>query len=60
MKEVLELQKTTKNVITLLQRRYNKMEFSELLGMSRPTLDTRLDLGNWKKTEVAFIKSLVK
>ena len=29
-----------------------KKELAEVLGLSRPTLDTRLTKSNWKKTEI--------
>ena len=49
----------TKQVKDILTNKYNKLEFSELLGISRPTLDTRLKKHNWKKTEVSFIKKML-
>lgn len=35
-----------------------KMELAEEVGLSRPTLDSRLNTGKWKKLEVAKIESL--
>lgn len=37
---------------------FTKTDLAEKLGISRPTLDTRLKLGNWKKGELAIIDSL--
>lgn len=36
----------------------SKEELAEKIGISRPTLNTRLERGNWKKGEIAIIKSL--
>ena len=36
-----------------------KLELSEQLGISRVTLDTRLQKGNWKKGELHLLKSIV-
>ena len=52
------MERITKKVIILLTRKYNKIEFSDLLGISRPTLDARLTNHKWKKTEVSFIDSI--
>lgn len=37
-----------------------KLELAEALGISRPTLDTRLGKGNWKKLEISQIEKLTK
>jgi hypothetical protein len=42
----------------LLNDAYNKVTLSEILGVSRPTLNTRLEIGNWKKLEVRMIDNL--
>lgn len=34
---------------------YTKTEFSKLLGMSRPTLNSRLENGNWRKKEIDIV-----
>lgn len=44
----------------LLLNTHNKMTLAEDLGISRPTLDTRLDKGNWKKGEKRIITDLYK
>ena len=36
-----------------------KMELAEKLGISRVTLDTRLEKNNWKKSELHLLKSIV-
>ncbi len=35
-----------------------KQELSDVLGMSRVTLNTRLTTGNWKKTELIALKEI--
>lgn len=35
-----------------------KTDLSESLGISRVTLDTRLDKGNWKKGELFLLRSI--
>ena len=39
-------------------RMITKMELSERLGISRVTLDTRLEKSNWKKGEIALLKQI--
>ena len=39
-------------------QRYSKVEICEELGMSRPTLDKRLEKHNWKKLEIKLIVKL--
>jgi len=36
-----------------------KFELAEELGISRPTLNTRLEKNNWKKGEEAILRRLV-
>lgn len=36
-----------------------KMDLAEKLGISRVTLDARLEKGNWKKSELHLLKSIV-
>ena len=52
------MERITRLAIILLERKYNKIELCDLLGISRPTLDTRLEKHNWKKTEVSFIEGI--
>lgn len=37
----------------------NKFELAEELGISRPTLNTRLEKSNWKKGEEAILRRLI-
>lgn len=46
----------TKKILSLISRGYTKIYICDELGISRPTLDTRLKLNNWKKSEKALIK----
>jgi len=36
-----------------------KVELSEALGISRPTLDVRLKKSNWKKGEEAILSRII-
>lgn len=36
-----------------------KIELSESLGISRVTLDTRLEKSNWKKAELYLLKNIL-
>jgi len=47
---------TTK--VKLLLFKYTKEELSIMIGISRPTLDTRLEKENWKKSEISHIAKL--
>lgn len=38
----------------------SKSWLSEKLGITRPTLDTRLEKDNWKKSEIALLLQLNK
>ena len=38
--------------------RYTKVEISDKLGISRPTLDSRIKIGNWKKLEKSAILNM--
>jgi hypothetical protein len=49
--------KTTVKVKDLLQKN-TKEEVSIMIGISRPTLDTRLKTSNWKVSEVYLISKL--
>lgn len=51
------MNKTTTAVKNLLQK-YTKEEVSQMIGISRPTLDTRLQKNNWKVSEISHISKL--
>ena len=38
---------------------HTKTEAADMLGISRPTLDTRLKTNMWKKSEKVCIKSII-
>lgn len=44
--------------LKLLLLKYEKKELAEKLGISRPTLDTRLEKNNWKKLELEKLLKL--
>jgi DNA-binding Xre family transcriptional regulator len=44
--------------LKLLLLKYEKKELAEKLGISRPTLDSRLKNGTWKKLEIEKINKL--
>jgi DNA-binding Xre family transcriptional regulator len=44
--------------LKLLLLKYEKKELANKLGMSRPTLNTRLEKNNWKKLEIEKILKL--
>jgi DNA-binding Xre family transcriptional regulator len=44
--------------LKLLLLKYEKKELAEKLGISRPTLDSRLKKGTWKKLEIEKINKL--
>lgn len=49
----------TKKLEILLNEKFiSKTNLSEKLGVSRPTLDTRIKKHNWKKGELAIIDLL--
>lgn len=48
---------TTQRVQKLLLTK-TKLEVVKILGMSEPTLNSRLKLQNWKLTEISHIKNL--
>jgi hypothetical protein len=48
---------TTQRVKRMLLTK-TKLVVKELLGMSEPTLNTRLKFQNWKLTEITHIKNL--
>lgn len=45
--------------IKLILEKYSKSALAEKLGISRPTLNVRLKLGNWKKGELSILNSLI-
>lgn len=50
---------TTDKVVQLLQlKKFNRKTLSELLGVSRPTINERLEKHNWKKLEIEKINTL--
>lgn len=49
---------TTNKVKQLRGVKYTDEELSKLIGISRPTLYTRLRLHNWKKGEKVLIKNI--
>lgn len=50
---------TTAKVITLIRLGlFNKKGLAEELGITRPTLDSRLSKENWKKLEIKWINHL--
>lgn len=48
------------NKVNLLLNRgdYTKTELSEELGITRPTLNTRLSKHNWKKLEIEKVNKI--
>lgn len=48
---------TTQKVLRLIENK-TKDEVSKDIGISRPTLDSRLRFHTWKKSEIALIKTL--
>jgi len=44
--------------LKLLLLKYEKKELAEKLGISRPTLNTRLEKKNWKKLEIEKLLKL--
>lgn len=52
-------EKATDKILTLIQMgRETKVSVSDLLGISRPTLDKRIINDSWKKGELKIIESL--
>lgn len=52
---------TTSKARSILELKMNKTELAEELGISRPTLDSRLDnVSKWKKLEKNWIGKLYK
>jgi DNA-binding XRE family transcriptional regulator len=49
-----------KNIAHRLISNYSKSWLADKLGISRPTLDIRLEKDNWKKSEIALLKQLDK
>ena len=57
----LEQLKSTDKVYKLRKDpKANDNDLSELLGISKVTLYTRLKVSNWKKSEIALINNLLK
>lgn len=57
----LEQLKSTDKVYKLREDpKTNDNDLSELLGISKVTLYTRLKISNWKKSEIALINNLSK
>lgn len=56
----IQLKATDKVYILRQDKTRNDNELSELLGISKVTLYTRLKLSNWKLSELALIKNLSK
>ena len=51
--------KAQNRVIEKIQTgKISKIELSLQLGISRPTLNTRLSIGNWKKGELKILESM--
>ena len=44
--------------LKLLLLKFEKKKLAEKLGISRPTLNTRLEKNNWKKLEIEKILKL--
>lgn len=51
---------TTSKANTLLLKEFNKVSLAKEIGISRPTLDTRLVEHNWKVSETAMVNQLYK
>lgn len=51
---------TMKKIVEKLIAQNNKRWLADKLGISRPTLDIRLELDNWKKSEVQHLLILGK
>ena len=58
MKHITKITATIKVNTALNSGIITKVELSEKLDMSRPTLDTRLIKSNWKKGELEIIKNM--
>ena len=50
----------SKKVLSIIESgQITKWDMAIKLGISRVTLDTRLQKGNWKKSELHLLKSLL-
>ena len=49
-----------KKIVEKLITQNNKSWLADKLGISRPTLDIRLELDNWKKSEIQHLLILDK
>ena len=50
--------KNTTQIVQRLLLKHTKEELSIMIGISRPTLDSRLEKENWKKSEISHIAKL--
>ena len=51
---------TMKKIVNKLIEQNNKSWLADKLGISRPTLDIRLEKDNWKKSEIQHLLLLSK
>ena len=58
MTHITTITATIKITALINSSRFSKIDLSEKLGISRPTLDNRIKFNNWKKGEIELIKSL--
>jgi len=49
-----------KQQIEHLISKYGKVKVSVMLGITRPTLDKRLKLDNWKKSEIHLLVAILE
>jgi len=49
---------TNGKVNSLLLKSFNKVSLSLEIGISRPTLDTRLSKDNWKPSEILMVNHI--
>jgi len=54
------MDKETKKCIYYLIGRFSKRWFHNQIGITPPTLDRRLEIDNWKKSEMIVINNLIK
>jgi len=59
MKQTETLTLTARVKDLLLYGRITKRDLANKLGISRVTLDTRLEKGNWKKGEIFLVKKIL-
>jgi DNA-binding protein Fis len=58
MLHITKITATIKIIALIDSSRKSKTELSEILGISRPTLDKRIKYKDWKKGEMELIKAL--